>query len=58
MKTTNDIISMIAKMYVDDKSKKFADGKCEKCKQCPGCFNGCYSDMYVLSVIYVSRGEF
>lgn len=58
MKTVNDIISMIAAMYRDDRSKKFADGKCVSCQNCFGMTNGCYSDMYVISLIYVSRGEY
>lgn len=58
MKTTQDIISMIAKMFVDDKTKKFADGKCVNCLHCAGRHNGCYSDMYVISLIYVIRGDY
>lgn len=58
MKTINDIISMIAQMYVDDKTKKFAAGNCVNCQSCFGRTNGCYSDMYVISLIYVSRGDY
>ena len=58
MKTTNDIISMIAEMYRDDRNKKFVTGQCVSCKQCPGLHNGCYSDMYVISICYVLGGEY
>lgn len=58
MKTVNDIISMIVAMFRDDESKKIAVGKCGSCRNCFGRTNGCYFDMYVISICYVIGGEY
>ena len=58
MKTINDIYNMIVEMYFEEKRKKIAAGKCVSCQSCSGMTNGCYGDMYVLSIIQVARGDY